>query len=254
MSSSNSSRQPVGGAAALLPADHPLLLEKRRAVPRLDAHPDPAADQIGAAGHPVRPVTLGHPHLLVEHAGVLGLDVVGSVLEAEQVSRRGLLAGGRRGAAEPELGVAHRDGPEADPRQVADRVHGHLRVVGAGLHDDVAAAASRVQRLVRELRQGRPAGRASAGDSEAVLAVLDEEARPEPDGQRQLRGRQPQRFAGIRRRRIGIEPDRTVVDGLVPGGHPLGHRASTAAASRRRRPWSPSSRRRWRSASGPGPG
>ena len=135
----------VGPPGALLPSDHPFLLLQRGVVPRLDAHPDPPRDQVGAAGQPVRAVALGHPHIAVDRVGLLSLEVAGTVLEPEQVSRRGLLTGGRRGAAEAQLRVAHRDGPEAHPGQVADRVHGDLRVVGARLHADVATAAGREQ-------------------------------------------------------------------------------------------------------------
>ena len=101
---------------APLPFCRPITRSCSRRVVRsqcFDPHPDPAGHQIGAAGQPVRAVAVGHPHLLVQHVGVLGLDVVGSVLEPEQVSRGGLLAGGRRGTAEAELRIPHRDGAEA---------------------------------------------------------------------------------------------------------------------------------------------
>ena len=51
----------------------------------------------------------------------------------------------------------------------------------------------------------------------------DEEARPEPDRQGELGGGEAERLTGIRRRRIGIQPDGAVVDRFVAGGHPLGH-------------------------------
>ncbi len=69
-----------------------------------------------APGQPVGAVAVAHPDVLGQQVrGVLGLDVVGSVLEAEQVSRRGLLARGRRRAAETQLRVAHRGGAERRP-------------------------------------------------------------------------------------------------------------------------------------------
>ena len=101
---------------------------------------------------------------------------------------------------------------------------GDLWVVGAGLHDDVTAAAGRIQVVAWELRQIGQRRRALIGEAESVLAILHEQPRPEPDGQRQLRGGQTQRLAGIHRRRIGIQPDRPVRGGLTPGSHPLGHR------------------------------
>jgi hypothetical protein len=63
-----------------------------------------------------------------------------------------------------------------------------------------------------------------AGDAEPVAAVLDEESRPEPDRQGQLRCRQSQRLAGIGRGRIGTQADGTVGGGFLTGGHPFGHR------------------------------
>ena len=73
---------------------------------------------------------------------------------------RGVACCGRRrgGAAEAELGPAHRDGAEPDPGQVADRVHGDLRVVGAGLDAQVAVAARRG----RGCRPGSAAARGAA--------------------------------------------------------------------------------------------
>lgn len=66
-------------------------------------------------------------------------------------------------------------------------MHGDLRVVGAGLYDDVPAAAGRIECFVGELRQIGQRFGPLTGEAESVLAVLDEQARPEADGQRQLR-------------------------------------------------------------------
>ena len=107
---------------------------------------------------------------------VLGLQVGGAVLEAEQVARRGLLGRGRRRAAEAELGPAHRDGAEADPGEVADRVHRDLRVVGAGLDAQVAVAAVGVEVVGREVRQLAQRRRLAVPQAEPVLAVLLEQA------------------------------------------------------------------------------
>ena len=213
----------VGCAAALLPADHPLLLEQRGAVPGLDAISNAPRHQVGAAGQPVRTVALGHPDVLVQGVGVLGLEVVGSVLEPEHVSGRRLFARRRRRPAEAQLRILHRDGAEPDAGQVADRVHRDLRVVRARLHADVAAALGGVEDLVGELRQIGQRGWALVGDTEPVLAVLLEERRPEPDRQCQLRRGQAQRLTGIVRRRVGIAADRPVGHRLLAARHPLGH-------------------------------
>ena len=57
----------------------------------------------------------------------------------------------------PELRPPDRDGAEADPRQVADRVHRDLRVVGAGLHARSPPRAA----PGRAGRRGSGAGRAA---------------------------------------------------------------------------------------------
>ena len=64
------------------------------------------------------------------------------------------------------------DGAEGDPGEVADRVHGDLRVVGAGLDAEVAVAARRVEVVGREVRQLAGAPGLAVGEAEAVLAVL----------------------------------------------------------------------------------
>ena len=157
------------------------------AVPGLDVHVDPAGDEVGAAGHPGGPrvVAAARPTRSRSSVGaVLGLEVGGAVLEPEQVARRGLAGRRRRGAAEAELGPAHGDRAEADPGEVADRVHRDLRVVGAGLHAQVAVAARRVEVVGREVRQLAQRGRLAAREPEAVLAVLLEQRRAEAEGQR----------------------------------------------------------------------
>ena len=80
------------------------------------------------------------------------------------------------------------DGAEANADQVADGVHSDLRVVGAGLYDDVAAAAVRVELFVAELGQVDQMGWAAGIYAEPVFAVLPEEAGAEADGQGQSRG------------------------------------------------------------------
>ena len=202
---SNSSPPDSGRSGVLGPADERLLVAERLAVPDLDRHVDPARDEVGAAGEPVpRRVVAGRdPDVLVERLGLLGLDVHGAVLEAEQVARRGLR--GRRGRrpAEAELRPAHGDRAEADPGQVADRVHRDLRVVGAGLDAEVAVRADRVEVVGREVRQLLERRGPPVGQAEPVLAVLvDEQRRPEAERDRQPGRRQPDRLAGVVGRQV----------------------------------------------------
>ena len=69
----------------------------------------------------------------------------------------------------------------------------------------------------RERRQVRQRGRALRREAEAVVAVLHEERRAEAEGDRQPRGREPDRLAGVVRRRVRVVVDRA---GRQPGGHP----------------------------------
>jgi hypothetical protein len=103
MKATKNSPAPQRRPGGLGPSDHPLLFLQGGAVPRFDAHPDPPGNQISSAREPLRTLVAGYPDVLVEGIGVLGFDVGGAVLEAEHVSRRGLLASCRRGAAEAEL-------------------------------------------------------------------------------------------------------------------------------------------------------
>ena len=58
---------------------------------------------------------------------------------------------------------------ESDPGQVPDRVDCHLRVVGAGLHHDVAAGASGLEIIAGEVRQVDEGVRAASVQAEAGL-------------------------------------------------------------------------------------
>ena len=205
-------RQPVGRAAALLPADHPFLLEKRCAVPALDAHPDPTGDQVGAAGQPVRPVTVGHPHLLVEHVGVLGLEVVGSVLEPEQVSRRASVrawstrCGRTRAANTAPRRYRSPPGPGCGWR--ARRPAGRWRRPGRRCRR--RSGPGPCVSFGNFGRSASAAGRWSAMPKRS-LPSLTKKAGPNPIVSVSADGRQPQRLAGIGRRRVRIEPDGAVV-------------------------------------------
>ena len=194
-------------------------------VPDLDGHVEPPGDEVGAAGQPVglRVVIGRDPDMLVDLRGLLGLEVLGAVLEPEQVPRRGLAGRGGRGTAEAQLRPAHRDGAEADPGQVADRVHGHLRVVGTGLDAEIAVRPLRVERVHREVRQRAERRGLPVGQAEAVLAVVGaEQRRPEAEGDRQPVRREPDRLAGVVGRGVGGALDRTDRARGLAGGHPLG--------------------------------
>ena len=136
----------------------------------------------------------------VHLGGVLGLDVGGAVLEPHHVAGRGLLHRGRAGAPEPQLRVTDRRGAAGDAGQVADGVHGDLRVIGAGLDTQVAAAAGRVEGISGEGREVGELVRASAGHCESVDALaVGEQGGAEADGEGQPRRRQVQCFTGVLR-------------------------------------------------------
>ncbi len=123
----------------------------------------------------------------------------------------------------PELGPAHRDRAEADPGQVADGVHRDLRVVGAGLDAQVAVGAVDVDVVAREVRELLERLRAPVGQAEPVVAVLvDEQGRPEPEGQGEPRRGQADRLAGVVGRQVVGALDRPDRAGVPALRHPLG--------------------------------
>ncbi len=83
-------------------------------------------------------------------------------------------------------------------------MEGDLRIVGAGLHRQVAAGAGLDQLIAVEARQIDQRLGPLRRQAEAVLAVLDEQAGAEAEGQGQPRRRQAERLAGIagRHRRV----------------------------------------------------
>ena len=188
-------------AAHLRAADRLLLVEQRRAVPDLDQHADAPGDEVRAAGEPALIRRRRHPDVLREPVGVLELDVVRAVLEAHQVARRVLRAARRRRAAEAELRPAHHDAATAEARQVAHRVERDLRVVGAGLDAEVAAALRRVERVLGERRQLLQRGGALALEAEAALL---EQRRADAERDREPRRRQPDRLARVVGRRVRV--------------------------------------------------
>ena len=221
---SNSSSAPSGAPRVLGAADRPLLLAERGPVPALDHHPDPAGDHVGAAAQPGGRLGAG-PDELLQRLGVLGADVVGAVLETHQVAGRVLLAGRGRGAPEAELRPLHHHRPAADPGQVADRVEGDLRVVGARLDAEVAArdvGVDRLRRQRRELAQRRGPPRR---EPEAVDAVALEQAGAEAERDREPARQVPDRLAGV----VG-RAQRLVVarPGELAGGDPRRRRRPLA--------------------------
>lgn len=132
---------------------------------------------------------------------------------------RGLCVGCRRGRlAEAQLRPADGGAAHADPGQVADGVHRHLRVVRAGLDAQVAAAAGRV-----EVVAGEP-GQVDERVGPPVLQAepaLGEQRGAEADRQRQPGRLEAQRLARVVRRGLGQAAVRPVAD-RVTGRHPLG--------------------------------
>ena len=106
---------------------------------------------------------------------------------------------------------------------------GHLGVVGAGLHHDVAAGASGLEVVAGEVRQVDQGVRAASLESEAGLAVLLEQAGAEPEGEGELAGPEVQGLARVLGRGVV-----GAVDGAAAA------RAAALRSSPRRRPSSPS--------------
>ena len=175
----------------------------------------------------------------VERRGVLELEVVGAVLEAHQVARRGLLAARRRRAPEAELRPAERRRAAGDPGEVADGVERDLRIVGAGLHAEVAAAAG----------GGRARRRGSAGSSRSAGGRFD----ASPKRSSNSDGPKPNVIV----RRAGSRPSASPVSSggasgsalAGPAGSPAVIRAaaatSRAAARRRSAPGARSKAAKW---------
>ena len=89
--------------------------------------------------------------------------------------------------------------PAPDAGQVAHGVEGDLRVVGAGLHAEVAAAARRLELVAGQRAAGLSSGGpARPGRSDPRRPV--EQRRAEAEGDRQARRPQAERLAGVHRR------------------------------------------------------
>ena len=242
---------PSGAPLAFGAADRLLLVVQRRAVPDLDQHADPARDEVRCRRASTRAASSAGPRRASSSASrVLELDVVRPVLEAHQVARRVLRAARRRRAAEAELRPAHHDAAAAEPREVAHGVERDLRVVGAGLHAEVAAAARRVERVVARTRAAAvsAAGRFAARPKRSSPSCTNSDG-PEAEGDREARGREADRLAGVVGRRV-----RVVVARARPA-RPAVIRAAAAVhvRSRSRRSCGRVGRRRRRRRSGAGP-
>ena len=169
------------------------------------------------------------PRRSTHQVGVGRVEVRGAVLEAHQVARRPALAGQ---AEEPALRPAQCDGAEADPRQVALRVVGDLRIVRTHLQAEVAVGMAGDERVAGEMGERRQLLGPLRLEAEPV-----EERRPEPERHRQPCGWQAVGLAGVDRRRplVALDPaQRTAARHQRRGGRPLAHQAGHVVARRRR--------------------
>ena len=154
------------------------------AVPDLDQHPDPARDEVACrrASTPAR--RRRRPRRArVERLGVLGVDVVRAVLEAHQVARRRPARGSCVDVRpKPSCDQRITTRAAADPGEVADRVEGDLRVVGAGLDAEVAAASARVELVAgQRAAAARSAGGPLRRRARSGLAVRSNSVGPEAE-------------------------------------------------------------------------
>ena len=100
-------------------------------------------------------------------------------------------------------------------------MHRDLGVMGTGLDAQVAVAACRVEVVGREVRELAEMGRLAVRDAEAVLAVLLEEGRAEPEGQGQAGGAESEGLAGVGRRGV-VRRDDGLADGAARRHLPCG--------------------------------
>jgi len=142
-----------------------------------------------------------YPHEVLDQLGLLGLEVRRAVLEPEQVAWGGLRRRRRGRTAEAELRPAQRRRPERDAGQVADRVHGDLGIVGAGLHAQVAVGSLWRQGIAAEVWKFDERGRPTIPQAEPGLALrVGEQRRAEPERDGQSRSRQAESLTGVVRR------------------------------------------------------
>ncbi len=79
----------------------------------------------------------------------------------------------------------------SEPRQLAHRMKGDLRIVGAGLDRQIAAGAGLDQLVAVEARQVDERRRPLCREAVAVLSVLDEQPGAEAEGQVSRAGGRP---------------------------------------------------------------
>ena len=89
------------------------------------------------------------------------------------------------------------DDAAADPGEVADGVEGDLRVVGAGLHAEVAAAALGIELVAGQRRELDQRRRALSARPKRSAPSRSKNVGPEAERDRQLRGRQAEGLAGV---------------------------------------------------------
>ena len=88
-------------------------------------------------------------------------------------------------------------------------MHGHLWVIGAGLHAQVTPGLLGIEVVTQKGRQLRERGGTPRGDSEAVLSARRLEQRgPEAERESESARSQPQRLAGVIRRSLRRPADR----------------------------------------------
>ncbi len=208
---------------------------QRLPVPGLDGHVDPAGDQVRAAGQPVAPSGPRPAGTQTCSSSASGSSALRFIVPSLNPNRfRGVVwrsrwtTYGRSRAA-----TSARRPAEGDPGQVADRVHRDLRIVGAGLDAQVAVGPGRVEVVGREVRQPLAAPRAAGRRARSGPCRLVAEQRgPEAEGDGQPGRRQPDRLAGVVRRRVVRRRSRADRAGASRPGSSAPRRRSSPAAAR----------------------
>ena len=193
-----------------MPTDHLFLKIDLGSIPMLQRNSDPPRDEITSAAHPERAL-VAHPDDLVETARSVGRCDAGAridcaILEAHQVSRR---FAERRTRQEPALRPAHLDDAITEPLQFSHRMKRDERVIGAGLHRQIAARARGHELIAVEFGQIDQRLGPLGGQPVAVRAVLDEKPGPEAERERQPSRRQAQRGGAVRRFHGQVLAERT---------------------------------------------
>ncbi len=213
------------------PADHVLLGLEGRRRPVLEPRADPPRDEVAPAADPWLVGLIAHPHEPIERVGLVGLQVVGPVLEAEQVARGHLGRRRRRRPREPHLQPAQRDSAEPDACQVPHGVEGDLLVLRACLHAQVAPAALLIEVVTGEGGEVGQRGRAPRREPEPSV----EERRSDAEGEREPGRPEAGRLAGVRRRqpRVLRSRDGITHDEALGGGGPGPQQCHEVAAGER---------------------